>query len=114
VLGGLGTLPGALWGSLVLVLVPTYLTNVGTSHGLSSAASSSVPIAAYGVILIVVMLVFPAGIQGGIRRLFGSAAAAPLHRDADVSDSTAPRRRIPFTALRHPAPGGENQEEGPS
>jgi branched-chain amino acid transport system permease protein len=114
VLGGLGTLPGALWGSLVLVLVPTYLTNVGTSHGLSSAASSSVPIAAYGVILIVVMLVFPAGIQGGIRRLFGSAAAAPLHRDADVSDSTAPRRRIPFTALRHPARGGENQEEGPS
>ena len=106
VLGGLGTLPGALWGSLVLVLVPTYLTNVGASHGLSSAASSSVPIAAYGLILILVMLLFPAGIQGGLRRLFGSAAAAP--------PTVLPRRRLPFPALRRPAQGGENQEEGPS
>ncbi|HEY2280308.1 MAG TPA: hypothetical protein VGI00_18265, partial [Streptosporangiaceae bacterium] len=108
------TLPGALWGALVLVLVPTYLTNVGTSHGLSSGASSSVPIAAYGLILIVVMLVFPAGIQGGIRRLFGSASAGPPHRDAVASGSTAPRRRIPFTPLRRSAQGRENQEEGPS
>ncbi len=43
VLGGLGSLPGAVWGSLLLVLVPTYLTNVATSHGLSGAASSSDP-----------------------------------------------------------------------
>ena len=95
VLGGLGTLPGALWGSLVLVLVPSYLTNVGSSHGLSGAASSSVPIAAYGVVLIVVMLAFPAGIQGGLRRFFGPATAAPL------------------TALRRRTPGSEHQEEGP-
>ena len=95
VLGGLGTLPGALWGSLVLVLVPTYLTNVGSSHGLSGAASSSVPIAAYGVVLIVVMLAFPAGIQGGLRRFFGPATAAPL------------------SALRRRTPGSEHQEEGP-
>jgi branched-chain amino acid transport system permease protein len=115
VLGGLGTLPGALWGSLVLVLVPTYLTNLGASHGLSGSASSSVPIAAYGVILIVVMLVFPAGIQGGLRRLFGSAAASVPHRDAVAPGSTGePRRRIPFTTLRRPAQGRENQEEGPS
>ncbi|HEY0719267.1 MAG TPA: branched-chain amino acid ABC transporter permease [Streptosporangiaceae bacterium] len=105
VLGGFGTLPGALWGSLVLVLVPTYLTNLGASHGLSGAASSSVPIAAYGLILIVVMLVFPAGIQGGLRRLFGSAAVAPTAR---------PRWLIPFTSLRRPAQSRENQEEGPS
>ncbi len=95
VLGGHGTLPGALWGSLVLVLVPTYLTNLGSSHGLSGAASSSVPIAAYGVVLIVVMLAFPAGIQGGLRRFFGPATAAPL------------------TALRRRTPGSEHQEEGP-
>ena len=95
VLGGLGTLPGALWGSLVLVLVPSFLTNVGASHGLSGAASSSVPIAAYGVILIVVMLVFPSGIQGGLRRFFGPATAVPL------------------TALRRRTPAREHQEEGP-
>ncbi|MGH3180967.1 MAG: branched-chain amino acid ABC transporter permease, partial [Streptosporangiaceae bacterium] len=65
VIGGLGSLPGALWGSLVIVLVPTFVTDVATSHGLSSSVGSNIPIAAYGVVLIVVMLVFPQGIQGG-------------------------------------------------
>jgi branched-chain amino acid transport system permease protein len=97
VLGGLGSLPGAVWGSLLLVLVPTYLTNVAASHGLSGAASSSIPIAAYGVVLIVVMLVFPAGIQGGLRRLFGPAA---------------PAAAVPFNALRRRRPASEHQEEG--
>jgi len=97
VLGGLGSLAGAVWGSLLLVLVPTYLTNVANSHGLSGAASSSVPIAAYGVVLIVVMLVFPAGIQGGLRRLFGPAA---------------PAAAAPINALRRRRPASEHQEEG--
>ena len=97
VLGGLGSLAGAVWGSLLLVLVPTYITNVANSHGLSGAASSSVPIAAYGVVLIVVMLVFPAGIQGGLRRLFGPAA---------------PAAAVPFNALRRRRPASEHQEEG--
>jgi branched-chain amino acid transport system permease protein len=97
VLGGLGSLAGAVWGSLVLVLVPSYLTNVSASHGLSGAASSSVPIAAYGVVLIIVMLVFPAGIQGGLRRLFGPAA---------------PIAAAPFNPLRRREPAREHQEEG--
>jgi ABC-type branched-subunit amino acid transport system permease subunit len=97
VVGGLGSLLGAVWGSLVLVLVPTYLTNVAASHGLSGAASSSVPIAAYGVVLIVVMLAFPAGIQGGLRRLFGPAA---------------PAAAVPFNALRRRRPATEHEEEG--
>jgi branched-chain amino acid transport system permease protein len=97
VVGGLGSLVGAVWGSLVLVLVPSYLTNVGSSHGLSGAASSSVPIAAYGVVLIIVMLVFPAGIQGGLRRLFGPAA---------------PAAAVPINVLRRRRPASEHQKEG--
>jgi branched-chain amino acid transport system permease protein len=97
VVGGLGSLLGAVWGSLLLVLVPTYLTNVASSHGFSGAASSSVPIAAYGVVLIVVMLVFPAGIQGGLRRLFGPAA---------------PAAAAPINVLRRRRPASEHQEEG--
>jgi branched-chain amino acid transport system permease protein len=69
VIGGLGSLAGALWGSLVIVLVPTYVTDVATSHGLSSSVGSNIPVAAYGAVLILVMLVFPQGIQGGLRRL---------------------------------------------
>jgi len=67
VIGGLGSLPGALWGSLLIVLVPTYATDVATSHGLSSSAGANIPVVAYGVVLILVMLVFPQGIQGGLR-----------------------------------------------
>jgi len=69
VIGGLGSLLGALWGSLVIVLVPTYATDVATSHGLSSSTGANIPVAAYGVVLILVMLVFPQGIQGGLQRL---------------------------------------------
>jgi branched-chain amino acid transport system permease protein len=69
VLGGLGSLAGAVWGSAVLVLVPSYLQNVAISHGMTQTTSSSVPILAYGVVLIAVMLAFPGGIQGGLSRL---------------------------------------------
>jgi branched-chain amino acid transport system permease protein len=80
VLGGLGSLAGAVWGGIILVLVPPFLTNFAASHGFASA-SASVPILGYGLVLIIVMLAFPAGIQGGIRRLLGPvepAAAAQV------------------------------------
>jgi branched-chain amino acid transport system permease protein len=89
VIGGLGTLMGAIWGSLVIVLVPTYATDVATSHGLSTAVASNIPVAAYGVVLILVMLIFPQGIQGGVLlllRLLGISAARPSH-EASTADA---------------------------
>jgi branched-chain amino acid transport system permease protein len=94
VVGGLGSLAGAVWGSMLLVLLPTYATDVATSHGLSSSAGSNIPIIAYGVALIAVMLVFPDGIQGGLRRL-GAYVIGTRHRGADPPSTT------------------RNQEEGP-
>jgi branched-chain amino acid transport system permease protein len=95
VIGGLGSLPGAVWGSLVIVLVPTYATDVATSHGLSTSVASNIPVAAYGVVLILVMLVFPQGIQGGVRWLLGLAdgAAARARRPSPVRDVTPPQPR---------------------
>jgi branched-chain amino acid transport system permease protein len=99
VIGGLGTLFGAIWGSLVIVLVPVYATDVATSHGLSTTVASNIPIAAYGVVLILVMLIFPQGIQGGVLwllRLFGISAARPSHKasmeDAMPSAGETPAR----------------------
>jgi branched-chain amino acid transport system permease protein len=70
VLGGLGSLPGAVWGSALLVLVPAYLEDVAVSHSfLSQTTSAYVPVVAYGVVLIVVMLAFPGGIQGALGRI---------------------------------------------
>jgi branched-chain amino acid transport system permease protein len=97
VLGGLGSLVGAVWGSLLLVLAQSFLSDFAASHGLSGAASSSVPIAAYGLVLIVVMLTFPAGIQGGLRRLLGTAAPAASQ---------------PLSALRRHAPARDTKEKG--
>jgi branched-chain amino acid transport system permease protein len=77
VLGGLGSLAGAVWGGIILVLVPPFLTDFAASHGFSSA-SASVPVAGYGLVLILVMLLFPAGIQGGVRRLLGPVAPAAI------------------------------------
>jgi len=87
VIGGLGTLAGAVWGSLVIVLAPTYATDVATSHGLSSSVASNIPVAAYGAILILVMLLFPQGIQGAVRWVLGlfGISAARGWRPADLS-----------------------------
>ena len=118
VLGGLGSLAGAVWGSLVLVLVPTYVTDVATSHGLSSSAGSNIPVVAYGVVLVVVMLLFPDGIQGGLVRLYRLAAPrvpAPHWRGRDRLEGGAPPSPGPAkppraSASEHSA--SEHQEEG--
>ena len=113
VLGGLGSLAGAVWGSLVLVLVPTYVTDVATSHGLSSSAGSNIPVVAYGVVLVVVMLLFPDGIQGGLVRLYRLAAPrvpAPHWRGRAGPDSGEPLSPGPAAQPRTSA--SEHQEEG--
>ena len=109
VIGGLGSLAGALWGSLVIVLVPTYVTDVATSHGLSSSVGSNIPVAAYGVVLILVMLVFPQGIQGGLQRLF-SLFSGPDQRPRTWR--TAPTPHI--TPSADQAPASQHEKEGTS
>jgi branched-chain amino acid transport system permease protein len=106
VIGGLGSLPGALWGSLVIVLVPTYVTDVATSHGLSSSVGSNIPIVAYGVVLIFVMLAFPQGIQGGLVRLL-ALFTGPVRtsRDAPAPHVTPPADQ---------APASQHEKEGTS
>jgi branched-chain amino acid transport system permease protein len=109
VIGGLGSLPGALWGSLVIVLVPVYATDVATSHGLSPSVGSNIPIAAYGVVLILVMLVFPQGIQGGLLRLI-SAFLGPDHKSR--TRRTAPTPHVTPSADQEPA--SQHEKEGTS
>jgi hypothetical protein len=76
---------------------------------LSSSVGSNIPIAAYGAVLILVMLAFPQGIQGGLRRLL------TLFTGPD------PRARIPRDAPAHhvapsadEAPASHHEKEGTS
>jgi branched-chain amino acid transport system permease protein len=69
VIGGLGTLPGALWGALVIVFVPDWISTMNDTIRLPSAVRDELPLALFGAVFIIAMLAFPHGIQGGISRL---------------------------------------------
>jgi branched-chain amino acid transport system permease protein len=69
VLGGLGSLAGAIWGAALLVLLPNWSNDLAHSFSLSTRVSANLPLAIYGVVLIGAMLLWPSGIQGGLHAL---------------------------------------------
>lgn len=69
VVGGLGSLAGAVWGAALLVLLPNWTNDLAHSFSLSTKVSSNLPLAFYGLVLIGAMLLWPSGIQGAIRAL---------------------------------------------
>lgn len=69
VLGGAGTLAGAWWGGILLVFLPQWSTGLSKTFSLGSSASANLAVVFYGLVLIVVMMLAPGGIQGGIRWL---------------------------------------------
>jgi len=82
---------------------------VATSHGLSSSTGANIPVAAYGVVLILVMLVFPQGIQGGLRRLIG-AFLGPDQKSRTRRSTPTPH----VTPSADQAPAGQHEKEGTS
>ncbi|MDX3077453.1 branched-chain amino acid ABC transporter permease [Streptomyces sp. MI02-7b] len=69
VLGGLGSLAGAVYGSIALVLLPTWTGDVADALHLSRGFYANLPLALFGLVLVLSMLVFPQGIQGALVRL---------------------------------------------
>src|SRR3954451_8454608 len=75
VIGGLGSLFGALIGSAILVFLPPWVTDIGTSFGLNGTKAAQLAPFVYGAVLILAMIFAPAGIVGTIRlRLLGLRA----------------------------------------
>jgi branched-chain amino acid transport system permease protein len=72
VLGGLGSLFGAAWGALLLVLLPYATTELAGKFEMSPAVSNklegNLPLAIFGLTLIIVMLLAPGGMQGALRK----------------------------------------------
>jgi branched-chain amino acid transport system permease protein len=75
VIGGMGTLSGAVIGAVVLIYLPSWSTSITNGLGLSKQIGANLALAIFGAVLIVVMLVFPGGIIGGLRRLWALALA---------------------------------------
>jgi branched-chain amino acid transport system permease protein len=71
VFGGLGSLSGAAFGAILITFLPSWATDVANSLSLPDKVNNNLPIAFYGVVLIVAMLVIPFGLQGLLRRLWG-------------------------------------------
>jgi branched-chain amino acid transport system permease protein len=94
VVGGLGSLAGAVWGAALLVLLPNWTNDLAHSFSLSTKVSANLPLAIYGVVLIGAMLLWPTGIQGGVRALGGL-----------IRTRIAPGRRWPL--------GASGAESGP-
>ncbi|GAB3753614.1 branched-chain amino acid ABC transporter permease [Yimella radicis] len=119
VLGGLGSLTGALLGSGLLALLPNFATNAGTSAGLTDIQAAQLAPLIIGLTTMLVILLMPGGIVGGIRKLWarrpgrgggpGAAADSPtVEADSAHPQDTgkhssapgaAPASRAPHTAI---------------
>ena len=69
VFGGLGTLSGAIYGSIIITLLPQWSYDLAQALSLSDKVQNNLPQAVYGVGLILGMLLFPLGIQGLVKRI---------------------------------------------
>lgn len=83
VLGGLGSLTGALIGAALLTFLPSVVTDLGRSGGLSDIQSAELAPLVYGLVMVAVILLAPAGIVGSLR-------SALAHRRSSTR-STSPK-----------------------
>ncbi|SCF21430.1 branched-chain amino acid ABC transporter permease [Micromonospora mirobrigensis] len=83
VIGGLGSLAGAVWGAVLLVALqdlPSLLTETFTlPSGLARRLEGNLALAVFGLTLVVVMLAAPGGLQGAARDLLARLGARRRH-----------------------------------
>jgi branched-chain amino acid transport system permease protein len=77
VLGGLGSLAGAVYGAIALVILPSISSNMSDRFHFGTDVKNNLPLLVYGTLLVVVMLAAPQGLQGGVRRLLGLLRGRP-------------------------------------
>jgi branched-chain amino acid transport system permease protein len=72
IVGGLGTLSGAVVGATAIILLIQFLTYIGTQPGMPSYAPSVLSYAVYGLLLVIVVLFLPRGIVPAVHGLLVS------------------------------------------
>lgn len=68
VLGGLGSLTGAIIGAALLTFLPQVVTQLGGDLGLDDVQSAELAPLVYGVVMVLVVLLAPAGLVGSLQR----------------------------------------------
>ncbi len=97
VLGGLGSLTGALVGAALLTFLPDVVTDAGRSAGLSDIRAAELAPLVYGLVMVAVVLLAPAGLVGTLRSVVARRRARPRARpdstnSTDSTDSGSGRR----------------------
>ncbi|MDG4769869.1 branched-chain amino acid ABC transporter permease [Solwaraspora sp. WMMD792] len=86
VVGGLGRLAGAAWGALLLVALPELTHSLAEALPLTPALAhrmeGNLPLAIFGLTLVLVVIVAPGGVQGHLSRLAHAAWTRLPHRAA--------------------------------
>ncbi|HET7388472.1 MAG TPA: branched-chain amino acid ABC transporter permease [Nocardioidaceae bacterium] len=88
VLGGLGSLFGAVLGAALLTFLPQAITGVGTGFGLSDVQSAELAPFVYGVLLVLIMLLAPAGLVGETRNLLRRRRRGPTPGSTSIRSLT--------------------------
>jgi branched-chain amino acid transport system permease protein len=116
VLGGLGSLIGAAWGSLFVVIVGPYLIglvvrSLNLPLELTQRLNANLALAVFGVTLILIPTLAPGGIQSVLRRLrtwlrgwLRDEAEQQDARDQDSSDGDTDRPVVAVESVRPSAP----------
>ncbi|WP_159941662.1 MULTISPECIES: branched-chain amino acid ABC transporter permease [unclassified Nocardiopsis] len=69
VLGGIGSLWGALWAAVAIVYLEIWASDLAGSMNLSRDAENNLPVVFFGVVLILVLRFWPLGVHGALQRL---------------------------------------------
>lgn len=80
VLGGLGSLTGALLGAALLTFLPQVVTDAGVSAGLDDIRAAELAPLIYGLVLVAVILLAPAGLSA-VSAPRGTGRAGPPRRE---------------------------------
>ena len=100
VLGGTGSLMGVWWGAIIVVYLPNEWAMDARQRlpRQLSLVSANLAIIIFGLVLVVMMLVAPSGIQGGLRWV-AARVAAYFSSDA-VTNMTLPLQAIDRTGYQ--------------
>lgn len=97
VIGGIGSLTGAVWGALIMVFLPytvnSFTADLPVSPDVASRLDGNLAIAVFGTILVLVILLAPRGIQGllstaGRRIQSRFSPTIPSETSSDAAGST--------------------------
>ncbi|WP_119729367.1 branched-chain amino acid ABC transporter permease [Thermomonospora amylolytica] len=98
VVGGAGTIYGALAGATVITLLLQLLNNIGTMEGMPAAAPTVLSYAVYGLLLVLVVLFMPRGLVPTVTGWWERRGPARPSGDGPASDGAKKPDLTPTSA----------------